>query len=246
LSSSPALRSTIGVVEVRPFEAVADRAEDQRQRGPQLVADVGEEVRAEPVELLELLVGRLLRVALPLGLPLGGLPLGDVAALGQQPHDAAALVAQRLDGEVDRDELRAAAGAEDFGLVAHEPPAGRRADRPPELLVRLAGRLPEAGLPERPPDQLLPRAAAAAQQRVVRLADVAGRVEQRDVLVEVIEQAAGPVVTQSRRGDVDLRRLLRSVPVCPVRLARLPQSGRPAFGLPRFRLSRFGLSQFAR
>ena len=104
----------------RVRERVLERPHHERQRRAELVADVGEELRLQLVELGELL-------ALAGDLALVGLLLGDVASLGRDEHDLAALVLDRHQRGVDDDRFLAAGAPVDLRVPADELALRRRA-----------------------------------------------------------------------------------------------------------------------
>ena len=83
------------------------------------MADVGEELRLQLIELGELL-------ALARDLALVGLLLGDVASFGGDEHDVAVLILHRHERGVDDDRLLAAGAAVDRRVPANELARGRR------------------------------------------------------------------------------------------------------------------------
>ena len=87
-----------GVVDEAP-----GRPEDERERRPQFVADVGEELGLDLVELADALEEALQLDVLLRELPLLGLLLGDVASLAGEEHDLALIVFHGHDRGVDDD-----------------------------------------------------------------------------------------------------------------------------------------------
>ena len=116
LSSIRALRATtcaaLAPLAERHRAVVVDqplrRAEDERERRAQLVADVGEELRLDLVELADALEQALQLDVLLRDLPLLRLLLGDVAPFGADEHDLAVVVDHRHERGVDDDRLLAA------------------------------------------------------------------------------------------------------------------------------------------
>src|SRR5690349_19094036 len=94
-------------------QRVLERPHHQGERRAELVADVGEELRLELVELRELL-------ALAGDLALVRLLLGDVAPLCRDEHDLGLLVRDGLERRVDDDRLPAAGAAVDLRVPADE------------------------------------------------------------------------------------------------------------------------------
>ena len=98
---------------LRVRECILERPHHQRQRRAKLVADIGEELRLQLIELRQFL-------ALARNLALVRLLLGDVAAFGGDEHHVAVLVLDRHERGVDDDRLLAAGASVDFRIPANE------------------------------------------------------------------------------------------------------------------------------
>ena len=111
--------------------------QDERQRRAQLVADVGEELRLDLVELSDAL-----EQALQLDVLLGDLSLlrfllGDIPPFGSDEHDRAGVIEDRHERGVDDDRLLAAGAPVDLGVPANKFPFGRARDRVSDPLIDL-------------------------------------------------------------------------------------------------------------
>ncbi|KYF83409.1 hypothetical protein BE18_41245 [Sorangium cellulosum] len=152
-------------------QRVLDAPEDEGERGAELVAHVGHELRLEAVERREL-------VPVPGDLPLEPPLLGDVAPLGDHEDDVALPVLDGLQVEVDRDDLLAPVAPEDLHVVPDELAARRVPHRVLQPLLGLGRALPPAAVPERHSVHLPEPHAGAADRGVVRLPVRAAGVEQ--------------------------------------------------------------------
>ena len=123
-------------------QGVLERPDQQRERRPEFMADVGEELRFEDVEL-----GKLLALAGDLALV--RLLLGDVAALGADEDDLAVAIAHGHQGGVDDDGFLTPSAAVDLGVPADEFPACGPPNGVPQALIDLIGDLPPESSPER-------------------------------------------------------------------------------------------------
>jgi hypothetical protein len=125
------------------------RAQNQRERCAQLVADIGEELRLDLVELADAL-----EQALQLDVLLGDLQLlrllrGDIASLGTDEHDLTLVIHDRAQRRVDDDRLFAAGTAVDCRVPADELTLRRARDRRSQGRVDLLRDLPPEGRPKR-------------------------------------------------------------------------------------------------
>ena len=106
-------RRAHGKNAMRIRQRVFERPQHQRQRRAKLVADIGEELRLQHIELCQFL-------ALPRNLALLRLFLGDVATLGRDEHDIALFILYRAQRGIDDDGLLAPGASEDFRIPANE------------------------------------------------------------------------------------------------------------------------------
>lgn len=209
--------ASLRIGEVVGGQQLLGRAEDQRQRRAQLVADVGEQIALELVELpdsveqaLQLgVLARHLRLDLLLG--------RDVAAFGEQEDDRAAVIPHRQQREVDEDRLVAGRLAVDLHVAADEFPAAGPADVVALRLRGLARDLEPARLPERLALDVFEADAGPLQRGAIDLERVAVAVEQADELVHLVEHDArellAPRLLVVDGRDRDAADLLRRAPI---------------------------------
>ena len=148
LSSMRALRATTcaGFAPLRQAHrpVVVDQplrgTEDQRQRRAQLVADVGEELRLDLVELADALEQALQLDVLLRDLALLRLLLGDVAPFAGEEHDLALIVLHGHERGVDDDRHRAVGARVERRVPADELALRRARDRVADALVDSSAR----------------------------------------------------------------------------------------------------------
>ncbi|HTP35201.1 MAG TPA: hypothetical protein VMJ75_23650 [Candidatus Acidoferrales bacterium] len=175
----------------RIAQRVLQGAEDQRQRRAKLVADVGEHLRLEPVDLLEPLHRLCKLLPLLLHRSLQAALFGYVPALDDKEPRLPARVERRPDTEVDDDRLRAAFAAVDHGVVADELALRRPSDPGLEILLGGLRALPPAGVPKRLPMDVRSDQAGAHQRGVVRLPNVPLEIAEALKLEAVVQRHAG-------------------------------------------------------
>ena len=164
-------------------ERILDRPQHERQRRAELVADVGEELRLQLVELGQFL-------ALARNLALVGLLLGDVASFGGDEHDVAVLVLHRHERGIDDDGLFAAGAAVDRRVPANEFALRGAPDRLPQRRVDLRRDLPPEGCPERLALDVGERDADGVERDLVDFEHRALGIEQADELDHGVERDA--------------------------------------------------------
>lgn len=177
-----------------------DRPQDQRQRGAQLVADVGEEVALELVELADALQQRFQFRVLARDLGFGLLFGGDVAALGQQKDHLALLVPHGQQGEVHHDGLVACGLPVDLHVAADELATTRAPDEFALLLGDFARDLEPTCLPERPTADVVHRHTGAFERGPVDLQRAAINVQQTNELVHRIQHDTRELLALGLRG----------------------------------------------
>ena len=170
------------------------RAEDERQRRAQLVADVGEKLRLDVVELADAL-----EQPLQLDVLLGDLPLlrflrGDVAPLGTDEHHLACVVGDRHQRGVDDDRDRAIGAGIEGCVPADELPLRGAGDGVPDSLVGFFGDLPPESRPERLAFDIGELHADRVERHFVDLDDRALGIEQTDELHHRVERDAGDLL----------------------------------------------------
>lgn len=180
-------------------EQLVGRTQDQRQRGAQLVADVGEQVALELVHLPHGVEQALQLGVLARHLGLGQLLCGDVAALGEQEGHPPAVVAHRQQREVDHDGAVAGGLAIDLQVAADELTRAGAAHEIALLLDRLARDLEPARLPERPAADVLQPQAGPFERGTVDLQRAALGIQQADELVHRVEHDAGELLAPGLR-----------------------------------------------
>ena len=186
------------------LDELVHRAEDQGQRGAQLVAHVGEEAGLVAVELLEALQGHLQLAVLARQLGAAGDLLGDVAALGQQEGHPALVVEDGRQREVDDDGAAAVQVTEDLEVAAHEAAGAGFLDHLPHALPNLFRHRPPAGLPEGLADHVLEAEAGTVEGRLVDLQHSAVQIQQAQKLVHRVEDDAGHLLAPHLAGVAGL------------------------------------------
>src|SRR5450432_527959 len=164
-------------------DRVLERAEHQRQRRAEFMADIGEELGLQFVEL-----GQFLTLARNLALI--GLLLGDVAALSRDEHDVALLVLDRTKRRIDDDRLLAAGASVDFRIPANELALRGAADHFPEFAIYWLRDLPPEGGPEWPALDVGKLKSPAVQRDLIDLEYRTFGVQQADELDHGVQRDA--------------------------------------------------------
>ena len=161
--------------------------EDERQRRPQLVADVGKELCLDLVELADALEQALQLDVLLRNLALLRLLLGDVTPFAGEEHDLALIVLHGHDRGVDDDRHRAVGAREERRVPADELALQCARDGVAYALIDVRRHLP----PERGPERLALDVGQLEADRVERdlidLEDGSLGVEQPDELHHRVE-----------------------------------------------------------
>ena len=180
--------------------------DDEGERRAQLVADVGEELRLDLVELADALEQALELEVLLGDLALLRLLLGDVASLGADEDDVAVLVHDRAERGVDDDRLLAAGAPVDRRVPADELAPRRARDEGAQLAADLLRDLPPEGGPERLALDVGERDADGVERDLVDLEHRALRVEEPDELDHRVQRDARDLlaILLARVGREDL------------------------------------------
>jgi hypothetical protein len=122
-------------------QRIFERPKYQRQRRAKFVADIGEKLRLQRIELRQFL-------ALARNFALMRLLLRDVAPLGCDEYDVALLILDGAERGVDDDGLLAAGASVDFRIPANEFALRSAEDRLPEDRPDLLRDLPPESCPK--------------------------------------------------------------------------------------------------
>ena len=124
-------------------------ADDERERSTELVADIGEELRLDLVELANALEQTLQLHVLARDLRFLGFLLRDVASFAGQEHHIAVVILNGHHRGIDNDRLAATRAAIDRRVPADELSLGGARDGVAYALVDLRRHLPPEAGPER-------------------------------------------------------------------------------------------------
>ncbi|MNZ65250.1 hypothetical protein D3C78_834370 [compost metagenome] len=165
-------------------------AEDQSQRRAQFMADIGEKVALQLIQVPDLVEQLVQFFVLPRDLGFSVLLLGDVAAFGEQKHDLAVLVSYGQQREVDNDRFLASGLTVDFDFAAHELAPACPEHAVALVVLGLLRNGPPARLPERFALNVAKLDTRPIERGLVDLEGHAVRVKQAYELIHLIQHNA--------------------------------------------------------
>ena len=154
--------------------------EDDLQRRPQVVRELGEQPLAEVVDAGQP-VGQDRQLGVLAGDPLlRALAVRNLPPLGQDQGDAPVAAAQRAQDEVDGLRDRPAAAHHQLDVEAREAAVGRQLDGAPQIGLHVLGMAAPRRLPQQLADHLVAVDARGGERRVGDVEDPPVRLQQRD------------------------------------------------------------------